>query len=139
MDLKSMVILPIVIGVAVFALLGLMSDFNTFYDVIPDGNYSNVYNQINTSFESSINLSESLQNTVEGSERSGVVGDIVLVSGGIWKALKMPFQTLNAIKNMFGQIFNVLPFPSWVMGVLVTVFVVMITFLILGAIMRHRL
>ena len=126
------------IGFIVFAILGFSSSLNSFYGVTPDGNYSKIYDSINESVSEGYGIAYDVQSSVEGSERSGVIGDITSFSSGIYRALKLPFDMVKIFIEIISTMLKVLPFPSWVGVGLIVALIITITYLILSAIMRHN-
>lgn len=136
--LKGFMLMIVGLGFVVFALLGLSSSLNNYYGVIPDPNYDAIYGAINSSVYEGYNISEDLQKSVEGSERSGFIGDLTSFSAGIYRALKLPFDMIKVFKEIISTFFRVIPFPGWVTVGIGIMIILIVTYLILSAILRHN-
>jgi hypothetical protein len=138
MKLQDFIVMIIATGFIIFGMLSFSYHLNSFYGVTVDGNYSNIYDEINTSVSEGYEIGNSIQESVEGSERSGFIGDLTSFSSGIYRALKIPFDAIKIQTEIFTSFFKVIPFPPWVINGIIILIVISITFLILGAVLRHN-
>jgi hypothetical protein len=127
MSKPSTIIFVILIFALVISIFSVgLYDTADQYGVAVDGNYSDYFTKVNSTFESLDAVSGEMQNETASTENPSEEGGITM-TGSIVKAIKLPFQALGLVPTLLTSTADVLGIPNWIVYVFITIITLAVT------------
>ena len=135
------------IFIAMLLFFGIITVFYTMYGSLRD-NYvehvnmnltnttSGFYEGIESQRNTVLNLQQNMSATVEKEGGISFTEGFVILTGGIWTAMKIPFQVLDTASFVLTRVSNIIGIPPWMITTVIAIIAVLVTFLILKAVFR---
>ena len=120
----------IIVGMQVF-IFGAMDR----YGIIPDGNLTKMYNNVNATLGESYSMSKDFQGRMDSDEVSFTGGEADVL-GSLWTTLKLPFTMLSSIYTLIGTGCSLLGIPMWVYNTFITLVLITIGAIIITIALR---
>ncbi len=132
----------VVIGIVLFGLVvtGLFTwhvGLADQYNVNLNSSYRSVYNTLNSSIGSSYELTKDIEEKVGKTESIGVVEGFATIGKLALEAVKLPLNALVFITTYLALIASTLGIPTWILTGIISIIILVVAFLVLGAYLRR--
>ena len=133
--------------IAMLLFFGMVTVFYSMYGSLRD-NYvehtnmnltnatSTFYEEIEKQRNETIGLQDRLTSAVEKEGGISFTEGFVILTGGIWTAMKIPFQALDTVSYVLTNISKIIGIPTWIITTIIAIIAVLITFMILKAVFK---
>ena len=138
----------IFIGIMVFVLFGVVImgtaiDLNDKYERDNTDDFMQVYYNLTGNRNNMVNLSTQISNKAPGGVGSGFLADSDDFEGGVirssWKALSFIPRIYGVFKGMLILLVTKLMLPPYLINFVYAIFIIVITFILISSVLRHRL
>jgi hypothetical protein len=127
------ILISIIIFVGVISLIGLFAvSVGNDNSVTMEGNY---YQNISSKMDNMYSLSENLKNSTQGSG-GGAIDAASNFIGGTLSAIKLTFSSLDLTNAIITKSTEVMKTPPIIAKIAITILILIITFAIIGAIVK---
>lgn len=136
--IKDTIIIVMVVtgfGVGVF---GFAIDLLGNYD-IDEGNFTATESSLAATLSETTNLTESVQTKIQQSEGISVLSGIAVLSKGALAGLRLPFDMIRFLGNLFTDIANVIGVPGWLFSVGMGVIIISLAAAVYSALLRKEI
>lgn len=133
-----------IIGVLLFSVMivGFFSfyqDEASYYGVTVDPNYTTSYNLINGSIANITGIATSLQDKSESGEGVTLGVTSLGVGKSALSALSLPFDAIKIIMTLVDDFSAKIGIPAWITNVAITIMIIIVSYMVLGAIFGRKI
>lgn len=136
---STIFIVSILISMAAIGYFALLADVSDTYDVELGEEFSETQDQFDEMLNDTSELGLGIQDRTEQSGGVSFSDAGALLLGGIWSIVKEPFTLVSIFTNMISNIASYIGIPAYVVGGLLALIAIIITFIILSAILKKDL
>jgi len=131
------ILISMLLGILLFSLFGsLIYGVYSNYDLPIDGNYSDMFEEINISMETSTQFAENLQNSTELSSGFSPTGGEAGIAEVMSQTIKLPFSQIKSLQNVKDIIASKFGIPVTVLNLLLGIILIVISLVFLSVLFR---